>query len=344
MLLIIALVIASLFIYFLKDKLKQYPNIFYIGAAVVTIVIFSLRTVAMPQFVRQNIVGIFAKGTIGTAFFIIVMITGALPRGSKLIGPLMRIRGELSIMAAILVLSHNLTYGMTYFKMLFSAPAALPAVQRCAAVISLMWVSIYNGNSPLSLSLVVIDTILAPFLIPAVLKLLVGSSVKMDTVGMMKELVFMIALPAVLAMCLNEVSHGKVMETWPKKLAPFSKMCLIFVVTSNSSKVSPYMKHLNGERLEVAAAILVLAAGGYAIGWIIAILTRQNKAATVSMIYGSGMRNISAGAGAYFPAETLFPVMIGTLFQQILAAFYGSMMRRIQTGQQEREKEHGVSA
>lgn len=43
------------------------------------------------------------------------------------------------------------------------------------------------------------------------------------------------------------------------------------------------------------------------------------------MIYGSGMRNISAGAviaGAYFPAETLFPVMIGTLFQQILAAFY----------------------
>lgn len=140
-----------------------------------------------------------------------------------------------------------------------------------AAVISLMWVSIYNGNSPLSLSLVVIDTILAPFLIPAVLKLLVGSSVKMDTVGMMKELVFMIALPAVLAMCLNEVSHGKVMETWPKKLAPFSKMCLIFVVTSNSSKVSPYMKHLNGERLEVAAAILVLAAGGYAIGWIIGI-------------------------------------------------------------------------
>ena len=83
MLLIIALVIASLFVYFLKDKLKQYPNIFYIGAAVVTIVIFSLRTVAMPQFVRQNIVGIFAKGTIGTAFFIIVMITGALPRGSK---------------------------------------------------------------------------------------------------------------------------------------------------------------------------------------------------------------------------------------------------------------------
>lgn len=154
MLLIIALVIASLFVYFLKDKLKQYPNIFYIGAAVVTIGIFSLRTVAMPQFVRQNIVGIFAKGTIGTAFFIIVMITGALPRGSKFIGPLMRIRGELSIMAAILVLSHNLTYGMTYFKMLFSAPAALPAVQRCAAVISLMLIVLMIGLTVISFPVV----------------------------------------------------------------------------------------------------------------------------------------------------------------------------------------------
>ena len=234
-----------------------------------------------------------------------------------------------------LLFPQNMNY-VTGMVLEFSVPTA---------VISLMWVSIYNGNSPLSLSLVVIDTILAP----VALKILVGSSVKRDTMGMMKELVFMIALPAVLAMCLNEFSHGKVMETWPKKLAPFSKICLIFVVTSNSSKVSPYMKHLNGERLEVAAVILLLAAGGYAIGWGIAILTKQNKEATVSMIYGSGMRNISAGAviaGAYFPAEVLFPVMIGTLFQQILAAFYGSMVRRVQTAQRKREEEekYGVSA
>ena len=61
---------------------------------------------------------------------------------------------------------------------------------------------------------------------------------------------------------------------------------------------------------------------------------------TVSMIYGSGMRNISAGAviaGAYFPAECLFPVMIGTLFQQILAAFYGSLVRRVQMSQCKKE-------
>ncbi len=96
----------------------------------------------MPLFVKNNILGIFAKGSIGTAMFVAVMYAGALPKGSKLIAPLMKIRGELSITAAILVLCHNFTYGMTYFKMLFIKPEALSATQLAAAVISLVLIAI----------------------------------------------------------------------------------------------------------------------------------------------------------------------------------------------------------
>ena len=200
-----------------------------------------------------------------------------------------------------------------------------------SAVVSLMWVSIYRGQSSLSLALVVIDTVLAPFVIPLTLRVLVGAQVKMDVANMMKELVFMIALPAVAAMCLNQITHEKVKEQWPSKLAFWSKLCLIFCVTSNSSKVAPYIRHMNLQRTGVAVLILVLAAAGYAIGWILAVALRKEDETTVSMIYGSGMRNISAGAviaGAYFPGEVMFPVMIGTLFQQVLAAGYGSLIRR----------------
>ena len=91
------------------------------------------------------------------------------------------------------------------------------------AVVSLMWVTIYDGNSPLSLSLVVLDTVLAPFLIPATLKILLGSAVIIDPARMMRELIFMVALPAVVAMVLNQITDGKVMETWPGKLASFFK-------------------------------------------------------------------------------------------------------------------------
>ncbi|HIW15687.1 MAG: bile acid:sodium symporter family protein [Acutalibacteraceae bacterium] len=202
-----------------------------------------------------------------------------------------------------------------------------------AAVVGLMWVSIYQGYSPLSLSLVILDTLLAPFVIPLTLHVLVGSDVEIDTTQMMLELLFMIALPALIAMLLNQFTKGRVKETWPSRLAPFSKLCLIFVVTSNSSQVAPYIRHMTAERFLVAACILLLAASGYAIGWLFAFLFRQNHSVTVSMVYGAGMRNISAGAviaSAYFPPEVVFPVMIGTLFQQILAALFGMLVSRKQ--------------
>lgn len=142
MLLIISLIIVSLFIYFLKDSLKKHAGIYYMGAAVISIAVFLIGFLPMPLFLKNNILGIFAKGSLGTAMFVAVMYAGALPKGSKLIAPLMKIRGELSITAAILVLCHNFTYGMTYFKMLFIKPAALSATQLTAAIISLVLIII----------------------------------------------------------------------------------------------------------------------------------------------------------------------------------------------------------
>lgn len=142
MLLIISLIIVFLFIYFLKDSLKKHAGIYYIGAAVISIAVFLIGFLPMPLFLKNNILGIFAKGSLGTAMFIAVMYAGALPKGSKLIVPLMKIRGELSITAAILVLCHNFTYGITYFKMLFIKPEALPATQLTAAIISLVLIII----------------------------------------------------------------------------------------------------------------------------------------------------------------------------------------------------------
>ena len=142
MLLVISLIIVSLFIYFLKDSLKKHAGIYYIGAAVISIAVFLIGFLSMPLFVKNNILGIFAKGSLGTAMFVAVMYAGALPKGSKLIAPLMKIRGELSITAAILVLCHNFTYGMTYFKMLFIKPAELSATQLTAAIISLVLIII----------------------------------------------------------------------------------------------------------------------------------------------------------------------------------------------------------
>ena len=142
MLLIISLLIVSIFIYFLKDSLKKHSYAYYIGAAVISVVVYIISLYTQSLFVKNVVLGIFTKGSIGTAMFVVVMYTGALPKGNRLIPPLMKIRGELSIMAAILVLCHNFTYGRTYFRMLFTRTAALSVTQRVAAVISLILILI----------------------------------------------------------------------------------------------------------------------------------------------------------------------------------------------------------
>lgn len=200
-----------------------------------------------------------------------------------------------------------------------------------SAVVSTMWVSIYRGSTPFTLSLLLIDTLLAPFCVPFSLRLFVGSSVQVDASGMMKELLLMVGIPALVGMTLNQLTRGSVKQTLSPKLAPFGKIALILVVCANSSKVAPFIRHMTPQLFAVAGVILLLAAAGYALGWAVSAVLKQKRELVVSMSFGCGMRNISAGAviaAAYFPAEVMFPVMIGTLFQQILAASFAQLLKK----------------
>nr|WP_319490135.1 bile acid:sodium symporter family protein [uncultured Caproiciproducens sp.] len=200
-----------------------------------------------------------------------------------------------------------------------------------SAVVSAMWVSIYRGSAPFTLSVILIDTLLAPFCVPLSLHLFVGSNVQVDTASMMKDLLLMVAVPALLAMTLNQLSGGTMKQTLSPKLAPFGKIALMIVVCANSSKVAPFIRNMTPRLFAVSGSILLLAMLGYAIGWLVAALLKQKRELVISMTFSCGMRNISAGAviaAAYFPAEVMFPVMIGTLFQQILAACFAQLLTK----------------
>lgn len=205
------------------------------------------------------------------------------------------------------------------------------------AVASLMWNSIAGGNVVLTLSVVLLDTLVAPFLIPFSLRTLVGTEVSIDAVGMIRDLVWMIALPAVASMVINQVTAGRAGDKLTPLLAPFGKITLILIITINSTCVAPFVKHMTPILFGSALSMLLIAMFGYTVGWLLSKILRQPDDVAVSMTFGCGMRNISAGAviaAAYFPAEVMFPVMISTLFQQILAAFFSRMLTHLhQSGQ-----------
>ncbi len=137
MLFLIALVLAFAFAFLCKKPLKQHPYLFYTAAALISVIVSAVTFRGLPEFVNTYIIGLFSRGALGTAFWAVVMWTGAFPNGSKPIKALMPIRGELSIFAAILTLGHNIGYGRTYFVRLFTDASRMSGEQITASVLTI---------------------------------------------------------------------------------------------------------------------------------------------------------------------------------------------------------------
>ncbi len=209
------------------------------------------------------------------------------------------------------------------------------------AVVSFMWVGIYNGDGPLCLASILVSTVLAPFSIPATLSVLLGASIDIDPVGMMTDMVFMIALPALAGMVVNELTRGWGHDTLSPAISPACRIITIFVITANSTSMSEYVLNMTWQRLEVALFILVFATSGFFWGLLAARIMHGSHGTLITMSFGCGLRNISSGAviaAQYFPGEVVFPVMCGTLFQQILAAVFGHVIEWLCADEIERNR------
>jgi predicted Na+-dependent transporter len=194
-------------------------------------------------------------------------------------------------------------------------------------VISLMWVSIYKGNSSVTLLIVLINTLLSPLLIPLSLYVLVGTSVEVNTLSLMTSLFWMIVVPSLLGIAVNYIPIIKEKDV-KGTFAPFSKVGLIFVIAINSSVAAPVIA-FEWKLLQIAITVFCLASIGYILGAVVGKLLKLDNDIIISLLFNSGMRNISVGATIailYFPPQVSVPVVLGTLFQQTLAAFYGRFL------------------
>ncbi|WP_127580356.1 bile acid:sodium symporter family protein [Paenibacillus koleovorans] len=193
-------------------------------------------------------------------------------------------------------------------------------------IVSFIWVSIYRGHTALTLSMILIDTLLSPFIVPYTLSVLVGAKVEMDTVGMLTQLVWMVVLPSILGMVLNQLTRGKVKQAWSPTLSPLSKIGLAVVIIINSSVIAPLITEWNMKILYIALICVVVVAAGYLLGWLAGRLLRLDRDMAVCMVFNCGMRNVSVGAVlaiSFFPPQVAFPTIVGMLTQQLMASLFG---------------------
>lgn len=200
------------------------------------------------------------------------------------------------------------------------------------AAISTMWISVYGGNVAQGLATLMVSSVIAPATIPATLQVLLGHAVRVDAGPMMLNVVLTVALPAVLGMGLNDVTRGWAARRLSPGLMPAARVAIVLVIASNATSAAPYLTHLSPMLVGVLVFILVFASSGYLVGLALARAARQDVPGTVCMVFQCGMRNISCGAviaAQFFPPAVMFPVVAGTLFQQVLAATYGKLMGRV---------------
>lgn len=208
------------------------------------------------------------------------------------------------------------------------------------AVVSIMWVGMFAGNGALGLSAVLVSTVISPFTIPVTLQLLLGASVQIDVPGMMTQMIFMIALPALAGTALNDATRGWAHRRLSPAISPACRLLLLLIITTNSTSMSPYVLHMTWERMGAMLFIFLFTASGFLWGLIAARCCGEPYRNLITMSFCCGLRNISSGtviAVQFFPGEAVFPVMCGTVFQQVLASGFGSAMEKITCHERETE-------
>lgn len=220
---------------------------------------------------------------------------------------------------------------LTFSGDVYTITGLILALVIPTGITSVLWVSICRGNLALTLSIILIDTLLSPFIVPYTLSIFVGTKVEMDVVAMMTGLFLMVVLPSLVGMLLNHITNGKIKESWGPKLAPFSKISLGLVVMLNGAIVAPYLRNVDLKLIWVAVVVFFVAFTGYLFAFLLGKLFRWNQETVIAITFTGGMRNISAGAviaTSFFPAQVAVPVVVGMLFQQLLASLFGYALNR----------------
>lgn len=143
---LVSIALALIFALGCHGPLRRHAGLFY-GLAVLIVLfeviyyLFGVREMA-PEWITTYLVNPFKRGAFSTALFIVVMYLGALDSKYSLVRTLMGIRGQLSILAYILTLGHNIIYGKKHFVKLFTDPWSMKPQTLAAAILSIVMICI----------------------------------------------------------------------------------------------------------------------------------------------------------------------------------------------------------
>lgn len=200
-----------------------------------------------------------------------------------------------------------------------------------AAVSSLMWMVIGGGNVELCLSVVLLDTILSPVILPLTLRLLCGSVVTLDTAGLVRDLVIMIVIPAALSMLFCRAAGKETCKGLKTHLGAVTKLTMLVIISANVTRCVPLLQGLGAGLLALLVITLVMRLLGLVIGWALARLLRFPYETALTVTVNSSMRNNAVAgtlAAEFFPADVVFSPSVSPVFSQLCVSLAVRLFQR----------------
>lgn len=194
---------------------------------------------------------------------------------------------------------------------------------------SVLWTMMAKGNIPLSLTVLLVDNFLTPFLLPLSILLLTGTHIELDTVGMMINLLLIIALPTFAGISINQLTKGELTRKWSSKIAVLAKLGIFFVMIVNGTNVREHFLNIDLSFIPIVGAMVFLSLSGYTFSWWLAKSLKFEASDLKATVFLGGIRNINIGiliAIGYFPTPVSVPIIAGVLFQQIVCALFANKL------------------
>ena len=195
-----------------------------------------------------------------------------------------------------------------------------------------------KGDVALSVGMTSVNTLLAPFLTPAITYLLLKTSVTVDVMSMFLSIIKVVIIPIALGFIINKF--------WGKYTEKVSDVLPLISVTAITLIVAAVVSH-NAERiLETGAIVFAVVilhnilgyAVGFALGLILKLPMSKKKALSIEI----GMQNSGLAtslAGSAFPdlAMATVPGAIFSVWHNISGALLANLFRRFEDKSEESE-------
>ncbi len=189
-----------------------------------------------------------------------------------------------------------------------------------------------KGDTALSVGMTSINTMLAPFLTPALTWLYLRTSVSVDVKAMFLSIIQVVVVPIGLGLLINRLfgkQTRKITDVLP--LISVTAICLIVaaVVSHNSEKIL-------STGLVIFAVVILHNLLGYLCGYLVGILFKMELPRKKAVAIEIGMQNSGLAttlAGSAFPNLSMatVPGAIFSVWHNISGAILAGFFRRMQT-------------